>query len=104
MKVIGLKSFDKTATTTGSQLQATLGAARLVQNAAIQADSGNNAVVFIGGADSQTFPIPPGAAINLEDLFIGSHRCEYDLGSIFVKAASGSQTVHVVHCNEVDAS
>jgi hypothetical protein len=100
MKTFGLKSYEVSVTTSAAQIQGTNGQTAFVQNCIILAAPLNTASILVGGIDGQTFPLAAGASIDLGDLFIGSMRSEFDLGACWVKSASGTQTLHVLHNEE----
>jgi len=51
------------------------------------ADSGNTDIVYVGTATSQPFPLAAGASLSIP---------RTSLNRIYVRAASGTQTIHII--------
>lgn len=102
MKSFGVKSYDISVTTSAVAVQPTNGQTVFVQNAILFSDPLNSASVLVGGPSSQYFPLAAGSSVDLGDLFMGSSHSEFDLGQVYVKSASGTQILHVLHPEEYE--
>ena len=100
MKSFGVKSYDISVTTSAVAIQPTNGLTVFVQNAILFADATNAAIIYLGGPDTQLFPLAAGSSVNLGDLFIGASQSEFDLAQCYVMSASGTQILHVLHPEE----
>jgi len=100
IKIEAVKAFATTIGLTEVRIQPGATETRWVQNATLLAPSGNTNTVFIGGEGvtvAQGFPLEPGAAIALGDLFLGRARGEIDIHEIFAISDAAGQDLRVIH-------
>ena len=98
MAINSLSTFQLTVAAGG--VAEPLSATKLpVQMAYIQADSANTTSIFIGNSSNQFFELTSGSSIELRDELPrpGASEDFFDLNGIFVKSATISDKVNVVH-------
>jgi len=83
--IVHLRSFDVSVTTTPQPIRTSK---TVSSGAVLLADALNTDTIYVGDSDGQTFPLEAGASMI---------SLVYDLQVIYVRAASGTQTLHVAY-------
>jgi len=100
IKIEAVNAFATTVGTSEVRIQPSATATRWVQNATLLAPSGNTNTVFIGGEGvsvAEGFPLEPGAAIALGDIFLGRSRGEIDIHEIYAISDAAGQDLRIIH-------
>ena len=97
-----LKSFDRTVAATGTpeKLNPTTSEEIRASRIILKAISTNTGNVFVGDASGQTYPLAPGAELQLPEMpSVNNKGSQYSMREIYLKVSTNGNGVHVLYAN-----